>query len=69
MNEIKRLNEVLKGLAAKRDAAREELDRAFPHGRPEGYAKGYDDRRQVWQEYATRCDRIAAKVYEMCSQD
>ena len=40
---------VLDRLRAQREVAQEELDRAFPHGRPEGDAgKGYDDRaRQV----------------------
>jgi len=34
-----------------RDEARAELDRAFPHGRPGKYPRGYDDRARVVEDY------------------
>lgn len=60
--------EVLKTLTTRRDAALVELDRAFPHGRPEGYAKGYDDRRQTWKGLEADCDRVAKEIYSLLSE-
>jgi hypothetical protein len=60
--------EVLKRLAGQRDEVLAELLRAFPHGRPTGYARGYDDRNRTYRELDAQCEAVAQEIYALLAE-
>lgn len=68
MNEATRKIEVLKRLAGAKDRALEDLQRAFPHGRPAGYAKGYDDRYSEYKRLEADANKLEQEIYSLLSE-
>ncbi len=59
----KRTLGLMKRFADARDAAYEEINAAFPSGRPpDPHAKGYDDRKKIALDYKQKVDQLAVQM-------